>query len=306
VSLDVWRDLFARAPRSTLTQSYDYARAIAPTLALSPRWGVVRDGNVPVGVVQILVGGFLWNAAQVVILDRGPVWFAPPTPQRIYGFFIAFDQLFPRRLGRVRRIVPELTADQWAGSGFDTTMFRARPSIHPYQTAWVDLTVSVEALRAGLDRKWRNILVRAEGMPDLNVAPVTTPDGMADIIRHVAADQSTRRYRGPGPRLLRALVKSCAAGDGAVAVTTYENGVPIAGALFLRHGSCATWQTGWVSARGRDIGANYRVLWRGMVHLKSLGVAALDLGGYNQATPGIRHFKSGIGGVDVTLAGAFG
>ena len=55
LSLGEWRDLFAQGVRPAITQSYDYARGLAATSSLRPKWGMIRetDTGAPCGIVQI-------------------------------------------------------------------------------------------------------------------------------------------------------------------------------------------------------------------------------------------------------------
>jgi hypothetical protein len=307
LSLLEWRGLFVRGIRTPLTQGYDYARAVAITSVYRPRWGVMRDaGGQVVGVVQMLVVALPGGRIPVVSLERGPVWFmSNPTRAHSIAFFEQLARHYPWGWFRMRRILPEIPAFQMRPDDLNALGYRGRPRFVPYQTMWVDAPETPLAARARLNKKWRNMLVRAERQTDVTIAHHTDISGAMPLIAAIAADQAARGYSGPDARFLMTLARTHTAGDGILATTAYMDGQLIAGALFLRHGTCATWQAGVVLPAARQKCANYRIVFEGLDTLFKSGIASVDLGGYNDQTVGIRHFKQGLGGQHVELLGAF-
>lgn len=306
IPLSVWRDKFAHLPRSTLLQSYDYARFIASRSVLRPRWGVIYADDVEVGLVQIMTAQVARGLISTVTLDRGPLWFSSQ-PDRTYtaGFFEAFAQLYPRRFGRARRVIPELSSDIETSRFFGDAGYHSVRTSLPYQTAWLDLTVSTNCLRSNLARSWRNHLVQGERQPVDIVFSHYARDA-TELIKLATIDQKVRGYRGLHGSELARLAAICAMGDGIILTRAVQDGKMVAGALFLRHGQCATWQTGWVGHQGRVLNANHRLLWESLLYLRQNGIVALDLGGYNDHDARmVGVFKSGLGGQHVTLMGQY-
>jgi len=80
----------------------------------------------------------------------------------------------------------------------------------------------------------------------------------------------------------------------------------IAGILIIGHGNSCTYLVGWNSKEGRDLQANYFLLWQAVINCKNQGYRWFDLGGIDdKMTPGVAHFKKGLGGREYTLAGEF-
>jgi hypothetical protein len=304
--LDDWRERFLRAQRSTLLQSYDYAKTMAPRERLRPQWAVIRLNGVEAGLVQMFEGRLFGGLVHVLTLDRGPLWFegfGGPRHHRL--FWQELDRMYPARLGRRRRLIPELAGGASAARVVKDGTIQVVEGSIPYQTVWIDLLKSEEELRAELSGKWRNALNKAE-KSDLTVNFDTRGKLAGWLIGVSEADRQRRGYRGPNVKLLTSLIRNFGVGDGFMIGQVCQGLRPIAGALFLRHGSCATYQTGWVGVEGRPVAANNLLLWQSMMALKSRGVTALDLGGINdEDAVGIRHFKLGLGGEHVTLAGQF-
>lgn len=305
--LNQWRQEFAKLPRSNLLQSCDYARFMLATKGLQPRLGFIRDHDQTIGMVQIMTHGLLGGRIGAVILDRGPLWFCCDPPRDwVIDFFCAFNQHFPSGYLRRRRILPEcrsglLTEDDWRA-------LKLRPvtTSENYQTIWLDLTLTSEKLRDNLNKKWRYDLRAAENenLP-LPIFSAHARDANL-ILAQSSIDRVTRDYRSlPGSDLAK-LVQLCASGDGIIIAQVIVKNEMLAGAIFLRHGSCATYQVGWVHPQGRKSRANHWLLWHALLYLKTCGITALDLGGCNdQDASGIAHFKQGLGGEHVTLAGHF-
>ena len=76
--------------------------------------------------------------------------------------------------------------------------------------------------------------------------------------------------------------------------------------MILRHGLSATYEVGYVSARGRELRATHLLLWQAVEALLRKRVRWLDLGGIaTDRSPGIARFKLGMGGEVSTLPGTF-
>lgn len=311
VSLGEWRDLFAQGIRPALTQSYDYARAISATSSLRPKWGIIREGHsrIPCGTVQLFESNAILSTLQTVIIDRGPVWFTPnPSIEWHINFWDAINKIYPRRLGRVRRFIPECPVTILSNDIMTYMGFVPRPRLKPYQTIFIDLTKSSEERRKLLRKSWQQSLNRAHRNQNLSVHHNKNIFDAIAILQQSRYDARHRGYPAPPQSLTEAMIKFSATGDGFdVFTVTDDTNQTIASALIIRHGSTATWQIGWVSEAGRSCNANHLLVWHIMETLASSGVKSLDLGGVNNDNAaGVNLFKSGIGGDHVTLGGAYG
>lgn len=303
VPLSEWRALFNRVPRSNLLQSYDYARAVALVEHLRPKWARIIDENQTIGIVQILTTGMFWGAIHAVLIDRGPLWLdGCGTAAQITRFWQLINAEYPARFGRKRRFIPECSIP----AALENTGLRPVARVQPYQTIWLNLAPSTDDLRAQLAGNWRNHLNNAE-RAGVTVTITTELPAINRAIMLMDHDRRTRAYRGAGARLLRALAASFSGTNNVfVASAIAPDGEVVATGLFFIHGCCATWQTGWAGPRGRDLNANYAMLWQTILHLKNRDVVALDLGGVNdEDAKGIRDFKVGLRGENVTFIGQY-
>ncbi|SMF84524.1 Lipid II:glycine glycyltransferase (Peptidoglycan interpeptide bridge formation enzyme) [Azospirillum oryzae] len=303
-----WDALFARVPRSTLLQSFAYARAMGRTYGHVPRLGVIRRGGEPIGLVQTLDRRMLklFHDRQCY---RGPLWLdgTIPDADTLEAVFRLLRRACPRSpLGRAN-LLPELPAGPENEALLTRCGFR---KVGPgYRTVWFDLTRNEEAMRAGFARDWRQRLRGAE-----KAGLVLDTDWKADNLPWLmkqehdqALEKGFRAMTGPlAVRLRNAMVKGGSRNDGVVMVTALDGRAPVACGLFFRHGVCATGQISWANESGRKSGAMRLVLWKAMQELKHHGVRSLDLGGINPDTaPGVTEFKLGTGGEAVETVGQY-
>ncbi len=305
-SLDLagWEERFSRIRRSTLPQSYDYARAVCPVYGQRPLWGLIIFGGQEAGIVQILEARIFGRALHAFSLDRGPLWFPGfGNAVHIKAFCDELNQQFPRRFGRRRRIIPELVKSPSSVSLIKQTgLVSSGPD---YTTIWLDMTLSLKDLRAGLKGNWRNHLNKAEKGP-LIVEWRTAHGTMNELVAGYRADQTARSYSGPAPRIVRALGRGFAEKGHALVGRALLDNRAVASILILCHGCSATYQVGWSDSDGRHHGGHYRLLWSAMEILKSKGITDFDLGGLNDdKAEGVSTFKDGLGGQRVTLAGFY-
>ena len=293
-----------------LLQSKDYAAAHCAAAKQICRLGRLSWDGVPAGFVQLYETGALGGALHTVTLDRGPVWYDGfGTSAQNEAFFRSFADLYPRRLGRMRRIIPELEDTPANRSLLDSLGFK-RKAGPGYKTLLLDLTQDLDDIRAGMRKSWRATLKKAESRspaPDLiwdDTAKPLAP--FAGIYMH---DRKQKGYSGPSPDLLQAFGRSFGVTGTMPIGLAMLDGRPAAGVLILRHGSAATYQVGWTLPEGRDIQGHHLLLWDAIQRMKADGVTLFDLGGINEAEAGgVTDFKRGLAGKqarELTLAGFY-
>ncbi len=307
-SIDEWESKFSRLPKSNILQSYTYALVVCPLQKQKARWGIIEIDGVEAGLVQIFEAGILWNRIHAVVVDRGPLWFEGfGNAMHVKRFFDELNKQFPQRWGRKRRIIPE-TED-----GITAQKMICQTGLNffgkGYQTIWLDLTPSIEELRANLKSNWRNKLNKSE-KAGLAVEWDEAGKHLSWLICIYTADKAIREYGGPSPEFLRKYLPLLAAkGDlliGRALKNEEKDGEAAAFVLLVRHGRSATYLCGWSSEAGRDTAAHHLILWEGMSVLKQKGIKELDLGGVNdESAEGIKTFKEGLGGKTLRTVGHY-
>lgn len=298
-------EIFRLCPRSNLLQSPAYADVFCALHSMRARHCIVTLGGTKAGYVQIFESGALKNVLHAVILDRGPLWLPGfGNAEHMAAFFSAFNKLFPRRIGRRRRIIPEAPdspamRDMLAAAGLKRL---ERPG---YQTLWLDLRPDVDVIFENFESSWRNKVRKAEKSGIEAVWKAERTD-IAQLLRIYQRDKGKKGYEGPSLRLAAALAEEFHQQGSLLTGQALANGATVAAIFVFCHGTSATYQIGWTTDDGKKQAAHNLLLWRACVTLKEKGIDYLDLGGVNDETAyGVKKFKEGMGGTPVTLSGHY-
>lgn len=290
-----WEERLRRVPRSNLLQSFAYGRAMRLTRQLMPRFGLICEGEQEIGLCLVQEASLL--GAHAVVIDRGPLWYQPGNPDRDEAFAALVARLYPRRLMRFRRFMPEFPADPTYHDLMTRQGFRlARKDQIGQRSLWIDLTRDDVALRAGLRSNWRQHLAQAE-RSTLTIEVDRTGALLPFMLNRYAADKTARGYPGPHPSLLRTIALPCFASGSGLVLRALHQGHAVASVLILGHGRSATYQAGWSGEAGRKLSAHHLLLWRAFGTLRAQGYRDFDLGGINpEQAEGVTIFKKGMGG----------
>lgn len=303
MDLAEWEARFSRIRRSTILQSYDYARAVCPIYGQRARWGLIVIDGREAGLVQMLEAGFFGLHAMTI--DRGPLWFSGfGGIAHLKVFYDALNKQFPKRFGRKRRMIPEMPSSP---AGRALIAQSGWTHIGPdYTTVWVDLTQTEDSLRSALRKNWRNHLTKIERDQILTIDWSQSTEFLSWLVDIYEIDQATRGYPGPKGAIVLALGNSFGAHEKCLIGRAMLDNRCVAAILVLLHGCSATYQIGWSDADGRKHGGHYRLLWDALAILRGAGISDFDLGGINDTTAdGVSDFKDGLGGQRITLAGLY-
>lgn len=299
-----WYSALAEVPRSTLTQCFGYAQAMATVEKWKPRLGLIELADRPVGLVVVMEKRMM-GLVRVVRIHRGPL-IRPEAakPAVVAQVLKLLREAYPSGPTRWTAIVPELPATEenaailrWAG-------FR-RMDGPGYRTIWLDLTQDEATLRRRMAQPWRNALNKAE-RSGLTVEVDRTGALLPWLLEEYARDKAAKGYRGASAPLLTRMRTGMHKDGDVLILRALLDGAPVAGILVFGHGRAATYQVGWNGPEGRRRNANNLLLWRAVQELKAQGRLRFDLGGIlpDQA-PGVTAFKRGLGGEEVELVGAW-
>lgn len=293
--------LFHREHLGSLQQSWAYGQALQQ-LGVEVHRAMLHDGETLMGLAQFQCRRVAFYIG-LASCSRGPVWAEQATPAWRQQAFRALQRGVPTRAWRATVFSPE----QPLGA-LDAQEVRGMQRVMTgYSTAMLDLDQTLPALRAGLDGKWRNRLVRAEAMPGLQVHVRASMKDLQWLLERENLQRQTRGFHALPTDFVQAYVGAHADRARAFLVASALQGKQTLGSmLFLIHGAAATYYIGWADEAGRQANIHNLLLWRAMAALQTQGIRQLDLGGINtRALPGISRFKLGSGGRLLTLAGTY-
>jgi len=294
-----WDAHHARAA-AALQQDWAYGACMKAMGVTVMRACVEQDGA-PVALAQFIVRRFAGQLASMALCSLGPVWLQPLSGREKKQAYQALKRSMP--LSNLRLVAvtppepqtPELGLSRW------------RRVMTGHSTVMLDITPSMEELRAQLDKRWRHRLGGAENS-ELTIHRVGTNAGQYRWLLEAEMQQREQRgLYGLPLHFFDLYVPSRQQPAQTVLTVRADVGRDrVAGMMFLIHGQAATYQVGWTSDAGRDLHAHNLILWQGIQELRERGVRLLDLGGVNTIrSAGIARFKMSTGGQVVTHAGTF-
>lgn len=278
------------------------------------RWGeknlshlvLKRDGEV-LGMAQLRIVRPTPLKFGMAYLRWGPLWerrglpLDPEVPTRMAGA-IQDEYVDKRKL--FVRILP----NAFAGSSRATTMQAAFCKFIPepldtgntYRTFVLNLSSSLDELRSGLDKKWRNQLTRSEK----NNLRVIAGHGSEEY-RTFCQVYSQMRKRKTFETTVATdefghIQETLAESQRMRILICEDKGVPVAGLVASAMGDSAVYVLGATSDDGLNSKGAYLLQWSLIRWLKENGIKWYDLGGIDpEGNPGVYHFKRGLSGVDV-------
>ncbi len=294
-----WQGLHARCG-GALQQSWNYGEALR-SLGVPVYRAMMTDTGEPVALAQFMVrriAGYLSLAS----CSRGPVFSEYLDAPGRNAVIRQIRRSIPTRAIRVSLFGPNGPLD-----AVREEVRGLKRVLTGHSTVLLDLTQTPEQLRAALEGKWRNRLVRAESNPALRVQINASRSQVQWLLEREREQRAARHFLGLPTSFVEAWMDVAPKPAKAVVLASaISQGQTVAAMLFLLHGRVATYHIGWADPTGRELNAHNLLLWRAMQHLSGQGFTALDLGGVNtHALPGISRFKIGTGGQVLTLAGTY-
>jgi lipid II:glycine glycyltransferase (peptidoglycan interpeptide bridge formation enzyme) len=302
-----WNAFVEAAPYHAFPQLWEWGevRALGGWRPVRLAIGVSRDR--PVAGAQLLLRRIPVLGWHLAYVPRGPIGqLDDPTIRD--GLVAAL-----RALGRSERIAtvradPEARPDTGYGAALLGPPWRDAPKVQPPTTRVIDLTIGEEALRAGLRRKHRQYVSKAER----SGVTIERFDGATplEVIGPALADFN-RIYRFTASRagfvarqpFYYERVWSLFAPAGRVRLSfAVKDGERNATLFHFTCGERAVESYGGMTDAGADSRANYLLKWSAISDFVHDGFKVYDMWGL--ATGGIRQFKEGFGGEEIGYVGA--
>lgn len=292
-------DAVHSAAAAPLQQDWAYGSSLMMLGVPVLRARIFQDQEL-VGQAQFIVrkwGGL----GSIALCTRGPVWTKPLSVAEEAAAYAALKKSLPLTGIRFMAVTPEVPEGQVHG------LKPMRRIMSGMSTVMLDLTPTLEQLRAQLDRRWRHRLVGGESS-EMSIHRVGTNVGQYRWLLDAEIQQRTdKKLEGLPVPFFDNYVHSRKQPSQNILTLRADLGRDrIAAMMFLIHGAAATYQVGWTSDKGREMHAHNLILWKGIEELKARGIRMLDLGGVNTIrSAGIARFKMSTGGKVLTLAGTY-
>ena len=302
-----WNAFVEAAPYHAFPQLWEWGEVRAMGGWKPVRLAIGPSHDEPLAGAQLLLREVPLVRWYLAYVPRGPVGQLDDPAVRA-GLMRAL-----RTLGREERIAtlradPEAEPSTPYGVALMGAPWRSAPKVQPPMTRVIDLGAGEDALRTGLKRKHRQYVNKAErgGVTierfDGSTPPEVIGPALADFNRiyRLTADRAGFVAREP---FYYERVWSLFASTGRVRLAfAVLDGERVATIYHFTCGDRAVEAYGGMTDAGADARANYLLKWDAIAGFAREGFAVYDLWGL--ATGGIRHFKEGFGGREISYVGA--
>jgi lipid II:glycine glycyltransferase (peptidoglycan interpeptide bridge formation enzyme) len=302
-----WNAFVEPAPYHAFPQLWEWGEVRAMAGWRPIRLAVGADEAAPLAGAQLLLRPMPVVGWSLAYVPRGPLGRLDDPHVRaalVEGL---------RELGRTERVAtvrvdPEAGIGDPYGASLMLPPWRAAPKVQPPTSRLIDLSVGAEPLKAGLRRKHRQYVNKAErdGVTierfDGASEPGDVVSALADFNRiyRQTADRAGFVARTSG---YYERVWSLFAPSGRVRLSfAIRGGERVATLFHFLCGDRVVESYGGMTDAGAEARANYLLKWAAIAGFADEGFRTYDLWGL--ATGGIRQFKEGFGGEEVVYVGA--
>lgn len=307
-----WETWISAFGASNIYQTWAYGSVHSQGVARTVSRAVLLNGEQPLALVQFRIKRVPLLRSGVAEANWGPVW----SPQLLGAdditkvFLAGLKAEYCARRGLDLRFELPARADQAAERASAVLLrngFTHCPAERPYRTIMLDLSRGLATLRADLDGKWRNALVKAEksGLEAEFGTSLAHFDRFLAIYNEMWA---SKRF-ATGVRLdsIRALQASASEGRKLWVWILKDEGKDIGAACFAPIGDTMLYFLGATSPSGRkNTNPGYLLQWLSIQKAVASGFRWYDFGGLNELpNSNVDLFKVRTGGDRVISPGWF-
>ena len=297
---DNWMRNLEQFDGATIYQTWSYGKI---------RWGqeklshlILRRNDQVVSAAQCIIKQLRGIRAGIAYVPWGPLWRRPEVENDETVFqqmLCALYSEYVEKRGLFLRIFPN-EADEGTNPLVGILRergFRLHASVPPYRTFIIDLGFSMEDLRKGFKRQWRQNLQRSENN-ELRVIHKRDQKGYEAFVE-LYRDMRTRKDFQSGVDIGEfGKIQGDLSDPFKMEVMICESdGEPVAGIVVSRIGRTAICLLAATTEKALELRAAYLLQYHTVEWLKGLGVCWYDLGGIDrEKNPGGYQYKSGLSG----------
>ncbi len=302
-----WDAFVERADHRAFPQLWSWGELRSEAGWRPIRLAVGPSRDRPRAGVQLLLRRLPLGGWSLAYAPRGPVGEMDDADVRDALLTALRELAAERRIGRMRAD-PETAADEAYGSSLLVPPWRPAPKVQPPTTRLIDLSTPEEELWSALARKHRQYVSKAgrEGVTIEQLDPaadvVTTDRALADFDRIYRLTGERAGFAVRIPAYYRRLWATFGAANRARLFFAVRDGERVATLFHMLCGDKVAEVYGGMTDAGATSRANYLLKWEAIRAMQAGGLRTYDMWGL--ATGGIRKFKEGFGGTEVTWVGA--
>ncbi len=303
VDIKTYEDLYGQCSQSNILQSAAYGEAKSRVEGFNVERMAVIESDNPIAIYNVLLKS-LPLIGKVARINRGPLCLqnGSPSPEGLKQLYLSIYEEWVLRKRCFLQIAPNVSEDLMSGEDFKKSGF-IRGDEPRWQSGWLYLQQPEDLLRKGLLQKWRNMLNKSEKM-GMELHPVNKEKDMEALLQEYDRFMKYRNFQSISSDLIMAVYRQKS--DMLWTLTARKEGQYLGAIIIAKHGDSCTYLVGMTSEEGRKTNANYLLLWNGLIHCRRAGFQWFDVGGIDEInTPGISHFKKGLGIMPYRFVGEF-
>ncbi len=310
VTRSQWEQIVDSFYDSNLYQTWDYEAVHSGEERISRL--LLKQGDEVLGAAQLRIVLVPFLQAGIAYIYFGPMWRRRDREADL-GVLQALLAALREEYAVKRKLLLRIAINIREGKQPEAANvlleagFRHTDRLRPYRTFDIDLDPTVEDLRKGLHRRWRNHLNKAE-KAELVIEAGTDSNLFSQFhqiyddlqarkgfAEHVSVDDFSKiQERLPESQKMRVLIAR-------------HDGDACSGIVLATVGDTGVYLLGATNESGMKMGSSYVLQWQALQWLKENGFRYYDLGGANpDANASVYHFKKGLAGKNPENATALG
>jgi hypothetical protein len=310
IGREEWLSLSAQFHDRNYRQSWDYGLLLAQRRKAASRHVKIQRAGRTLGLADVrikrlpLLGGLAYISGGPLVRKGGD-----DDIESLGTCLEALCRHFVDQEGMVLRVQGTLGDPIWNREA--TNCFLAHGFVlagfgRSYRTLAVDLSPSLDDIRAQFASNWRNHLKQSERK---NPTPLVTTR-IEDFDRFVALFDTFVGRKGfdvdLGADFYRQVQNVSESTEQFLLTVVEENGSLMAGHVASMLGDTCVYLLGATAKESLKTSAAYLLQWNVIKRAKERGILWYDLGGIDPVeNPGVYSFKSGLGGLEMTAPGPF-
>lgn len=309
IEREEWSEIITEFDDAVLYNTWEYGAI---------QWGekdlshlIIKKDNEVLAAAQARIVKLPFVGAGICYISWGPLWRrrGRVVDTQIFREAVrAIWQEYGCRRGLFVRILPSEIRDNAAEvhSILEAEGYKWEATAPRHHTILIDITPSLEELRRGLKKKWRENLNRG------NRSELEVSDGndlrMFAVFQNLYKEMHRRKGFAEfvSPEKFMAIQKVLPDKLKMRISIAYHNAEPVSGLVWSAIGERGIPIFSATANKGLKLRGSYILRWQMLEMLKKRGCRFFDQGGINpEGNPGSHHFKSGMGGKKVWHLGEF-
>ncbi|UFS71085.1 peptidoglycan bridge formation glycyltransferase FemA/FemB family protein [Geomonas sp. RF6] len=295
-----WDAIVSAFADANIYQTWSYESVLTGTKGMQHL--LLRKEGEIVAAAQARLTKIPFTGTGIAYVRWGPLWRrrGKDTDPALFAAGVrALRREFVEKRGMILRILPLLFDDD--AQLFQPALEREEFSHHsvevPQRTLLIDLRRSPDALRKGLEQKWRNCLNRAE-KNGLLLAEGTGDDLFSDFLEIYRETKERKKFlETTNVQQFRTVQATLPEEFKMRLFIAYNGEKPAAGLIVSGIGDTGVFLFGGTSDAGLTSKGSYLLQWKALNWLRENGSSWYNLAGINPLTnPGTYHFKIGLCG----------